>query len=211
MREPPHPCSQPNTGWVKPTAREPARETLSSLLPPPFPALKHAGQVPFFPRLDQQADEKEHPTPQRRVGVLPTVARRTFGLPGETKKAGQAQNSVVGCHGSPPPERRGTSTTFTGKSQQVYFFLSRLFRNVLFLTSLEVSLFALVLISELLPFWFAFLFCLFVFWFLFLVLSWSLALRSAKPCGARRAERLGRSGGQGQRRRRRCRSPPPDH
>src|SRR3984893_18555362 len=42
--------------------------------------------------------------------------------------------------------------------------------------------------------------------FLFLLFSSLLALPGAKPCGARRAERLGRSGGQGQQRpRRECR------
>jgi len=75
--------------------------------------------------------------------------------------------------------------------------VSRLFRNVLFLTSLEVSLFALVLISELLPFWFAFRFCLFVFWFLFLgsLLVVGLALREALRSpkgGAFRAKRRAR-------------------
>src|SRR5713226_4991440 len=62
--------------------------------------------------------------------------------------------------------------------------MSKLFRNVPFLTSLEVS-----------PFRFGFLF-----------FSWLLALPGAKPCGARRAERLGRSGGQGQRRARQSQS-----
>src|SRR2546428_487975 len=59
--------------------------------------------------------------------------------------------------------------------------LSNLFRNVPFLTSLEVSPFPVLLLSG------------------------SLALPGAQPCGARRAERLGRSAGQGQRRARRGR------
>src|SRR5205807_10225619 len=48
----------------------------------------------------------------------------------------------------------------------------KLFRNVPFLTSLEVSPFPVLLLSG------------------------SLALPGAQPCGARRAERLGRSAGQ---------------
>src|SRR5438128_7419339 len=59
--------------------------------------------------------------------------------------------------------------------------MSNLFRNVPFLTSLEVSPFPVLLLSG------------------------SLALPGAQPCGARRAERLGRSAGQGQRRARRGR------
>src|SRR5947209_5786223 len=59
--------------------------------------------------------------------------------------------------------------------------VSKLFRNVPFLTSLEVSPFPVLLLSG------------------------SLALPGAQPCGARRAERLGRSAGQGQRRARRGR------
>src|SRR3989441_9812831 len=54
--------------------------------------------------------------------------------------------------------------------------VSKLFRNVPFLTSLEVSPFPVLLLSG------------------------SLALPGAQPCGARRAERLGRSAGQGHRR-----------
>src|SRR2546426_9433538 len=50
--------------------------------------------------------------------------------------------------------------------------VSKLFRNVPFLTSLEVSPFPVLLLSG------------------------SLALPGAQPCGARRAERLGRSAGQ---------------
>ena len=45
---------------------------------------------------------------------------------------------------------------------------------------------------------------------MFSFLHLSLALPGAKPCGARRAERLGRSGGQGQRRPRRERHPAGD-
>src|SRR5947209_14313104 len=59
--------------------------------------------------------------------------------------------------------------------------VSNLFRNVPFLTSLEVAPFPVLLLSG------------------------SLALPGAQPCGARRAERLGRSAGQGQRRARRGR------
>src|SRR2546426_1235342 len=59
--------------------------------------------------------------------------------------------------------------------------LSKLVRNVPFLTWLEVSPFPVLLLSG------------------------SLALPGAQPCGARRAERLGRSAGQGQRRARRGR------
>ena len=95
-------------------------------------------------------------------------------------------------------QENGSNCTAAGDpGQHAPGLVSRLFRNVLFLTSLEVSLFALVLISELLPFWFAFRFCLFVFWFLFLgsLLVVGLALREALRSpkgGAFRAKRRAR-------------------
>ncbi len=73
------------------------------------------------------------------------------------------------------PNRK--SNTGTKTRQQWRPEVSKLFRNVPSLTSLETSPFR--------------------FWLF--VISSSLALPEAKPCGARRAERLGRSGGQGQR------------
>ena len=79
-----------------------------------------------------------------------------------------------------------------GAQQDFVKNMSSLFRNVPSLISLEVS-----------PFCFWFLSLIVVF----LVFILSLALPGAELCGARRAERLGRSAEQGPRRRPHDREP----
>jgi hypothetical protein len=75
--------------------------------------------------------------------------------------------------------------------------MSKLFRNVPFLTSLEMSPFV----------WFRCCFLVLLFFLLLaFVFVFVVGLPGAKPC-----ERLGRSRGQSQRRRGGCRRPPPEH
>ena len=83
--------------------------------------------------------------------------------------------------------------------------LSSLFRNVPSLISLEVSPFCFWFLSLIVVFLVFILGSVFGFCLWFFILS--LALPGAELCGARRAERLGRSVGQGQRRRPHDREP----